>query len=315
MNVDTVKKFLAQKQFPFLSKAPDVQLLGNGAYNTTFVIDNDFVFRANTHRDSVGGHGLRSEHDILQVLPAGIAPKPYHLDDSCADFPVPYRIESFASGRVITDFTPHVLRMLAQHLIKVHSHKSRKSGPYPGIRASYSIGSTLQQFIAETGDLPDFKEIVAKAQEYVVYWDNEMPLQEFSLVHYDLNSDNMLLDGDTLTLVDWEYSEFGDPAVDFAVLFWFSYLFGYTPRIPAKHRMLFYKEYVAAGGDAGVMDRASIQEPLVVLLQTLWFAAQIKNKDSIPSHILTTERLEIYKQGLQKGLVYLKEHGFKNHRN
>lgn len=310
MNVTQIAQFLKKKQFSFLSQEPIIRLIGTSAYNTTFSIDEKYVFRANTHQDDVGGHGLRSEHEILKLLPLGMAPEPLILDDSCKEFPVPYRIESLAKGEVVSLYTKEILSLLAKHLAKKHSFTFEKSGPYPGTKKTYSIGETLKPFMDAMKDAEEFHEFIQKANEYIIFYDSKLSLKQFSLVHYDLNSDNMLFDGHKLTLIDWEFAEIGDPAVDICTLFWFSYLFGYTPKISDEDKDFFLQEYIAAGGSADIRDRIKIQEPLIVLLQSLWFAAQIKNNDRIPVHILTSERLEIYKQGLQLGLKYLYEHNF-----
>ncbi|MBS3128459.1 aminoglycoside phosphotransferase family protein [Candidatus Woesearchaeota archaeon] len=310
---EQIKSFLIKKNFSFLPKHFDVKLIGNGAYNTNFLIDGEkrFVFRVNTHTDQVAGKGLDNEHTILTSLPKGIAPKSFYVDVSKMEFPFPFRIEEFKEGSCPTHFSKKLLGTLAKTLALLHQKKFRLSGTFPGNTEGFRFENFMRPFLEQLkGKDKNIDKIIEKAKLFVKYYDKQNPLTSFSLIHFDIHLHNMLYDQKNLTLVDWEYAEIGDSAIDIATVFWYSPMFDYSPIFSEKERVFFLERYIEASENPEIVSRLKIAEPIIVLIQTLWLKAQLDNIDQIPSHIRTEDRIQRYRKGFEIGLNFLRKHDF-----
>jgi len=87
---------------------------------------------------------------------------------------------------------------------------------------------------------------------------------DFAQLHGDLTLGNMVWNGDSVTLIDWEYARDGDPAEDLA------YLFSEQP-VSEELSTAFHQSYIAAGGDPNASKRAAWYAPLVALDSALWW--------------------------------------------
>lgn len=92
-------------------------------------------------------------------------------------------------------------------------------------------------------------------------WDEPI----FSLLHGDLSAGNILWDGETPTLIDWEFARDGDPAEDLAYL-------TSEARLEPEQLADVAEGYVSAGGEAWAFARVPVWLPLVRLDAALWWA-------------------------------------------
>ncbi len=313
-----IEKLLREKQFYFLSDKFSVNYLSKGAYNTMYVISSGkenkkFVIRINTHQDEFSGSGMESEFKVLSSLPEGIAPKPYVVDVSKKYFPYSYMIQSFVSGKHPTKFSLKLLSQLAKKMSLIHSINLSKCGIFPGKFEKYSLIRLLKPYFkrAET-HISEIRNLMNSAKKYVEYHDKKNPLKKFSLIHYDVHYKNLIYDGKEVYFLDWEFAESGDPAMDIAMLFWYSTLFDSKIKLTELQKAHFIKEYKKLANGGNIEKRIKIQEPIVVLIQLLWLKSQIKNWEALPQPLsleIKQQKLD-YEQSVKIALDFLNKHRF-----
>lgn len=98
----------------------------------------------------------------------------------------------------------------------------------------------------------------------------------FAQLHGDLTLGNMVWNGDSVTLIDWEYARDGDPAEDLAYLF---------SEQPVSEGLItdFHHSYIMAGGDPNTTKRAAWYSPLVALDSALWWGDYHLRQGNDPS--------------------------------
>ena len=86
----------------------------------------------------------------------------------------------------------------------------------------------------------------------------------FSLIHYDLNPDNILQEKENnILFLDWRQALIGDRAMDIAKLFYKNYL-------SEEQKELFFNTYKQEIDDPTIYKRTKIYEPLIRLGSILW---------------------------------------------
>jgi thiamine kinase-like enzyme len=86
----------------------------------------------------------------------------------------------------------------------------------------------------------------------------------FSLIHYDLNPENIFRDKEkNILFLDWRQAVIGDRAMDVAKLFYKNYL-------NKEQKELFFKSYEQKMDDLTIRQRAEVYEPLIRLGSILW---------------------------------------------
>jgi thiamine kinase-like enzyme len=204
-------------------------------------------------------HRAAREYDTLRLLRAAgldIAPEPLWLDESRTTLPYPIVVYRWLGGRALS--TPLTARQLAALLEALqHMHALRPGAPGPDLRDAWFqwfdwapyleelreslalYGSWLAENDPAGPELRDrLTRLVARTGETVRASDvrpqrDVVPLR---LCRMDHNLANGVWGADgRLRWVDWEYSGWGDPAMDLAELRWHVALLGLGD---AGHRWL-----------------------------------------------------------------------------
>jgi aminoglycoside phosphotransferase (APT) family kinase protein len=157
------------------------------------------------------------EFKLLHLLHAvGLATSmPYHLDQSCAIFSMPYIVIEYIEGE--TEFAPsnlpHLLLQLATHLSRIHQIDDSKLDVsfLPKLEKRYA--ETLRERPTNVDESLDEGRI-RNVLEAV--W--PFPQRNTSvLLHGDFWPGNVLWkDGQLVAIIDWEDATLGDPLADVA---------------------------------------------------------------------------------------------------
>lgn len=114
-----------------------------------------------------------------------------------------------------------------------------------------------------------------KVDDSVNLLENDFSDRNFSLIHFDLHKDNILLDeNNNIILIDWGNASIGDNAMDIAKLF-------YKNNFSEKQKQVFFENYSFA--DDTIKKRVDVYYQLVVLNSLAWRldAVRSKNVDDI----------------------------------
>ncbi len=225
-----------------------------------------------------GDWRLRREADVLMDIHHGCPGVPHWagLFEGNGD---PMLVHDYAPGAParLETVSDTALTSLASCLAGIHAHHRPHYAIWPWLRRTSGsrAGAFLDRLAAlsrytsfETGLSEQLRERVGEL--YVNLKHSELrddagwDARRFSQLHGDLSVGNMIWDGDSVTLIDWEYARDGDPAEDLA------YLFSEQPA-PERTTTIFQHAYIVAGGDPCAVARAAWYAPLVALDSALWW--------------------------------------------
>ncbi len=169
-----------------------------------------------------GAESLAKEYKTLQSLPQGLAPEPIFLDLSGKILNQPFMIQSFVEGQRVNKWTDELLQKFAQSLALLHQTQKKKiTKPINIKKYFYSLDQYFFQDLPELIQFNNLKKLIDKTNNFI---ENNKSLftslKNYSLIHGDLNQDNILLDEKKFKLIDWELAEYNDPARDFATFFY-----------------------------------------------------------------------------------------------
>jgi aminoglycoside phosphotransferase (APT) family kinase protein len=206
-------------------------LLGAGESNLSLRVDVNgqprFTARL-AYRPEADAH-LAHEFADLALLPPGIGPTPLHLDLSRQYVPYPCAILSFVPGDIHVDWPSEDLQTHAATLARLHQQQmpcwgatdDLHNGPFDmheRFRASLTYWRTHHP---ELFEIAVVERLVPRLDAYfAAHNDLFTALPSFSPVHGDLCVPNILFDRGAVRYIDWEWMEYGDPAMDVAQLGW-----------------------------------------------------------------------------------------------
>lgn len=173
----------------------------------------------------------------------------------------------------LADVSTVARERLGECLAWLHGHRRDGYTIWPsldirhGTRADlyHARLDTLRRYQSAQGALPDASGLIVRLAEAELPPSAGWHERDFALCHGDLSIGNILWDGDTVALIDWEFARDGDPAEDIAYLTAEQHL---SPDLIAD----IGEAYVAAGGDPWAFARLPAWLPLVALDAALWWA-------------------------------------------
>lgn len=211
------------------------------------------VWREQSRQASDYGVNYQLEAKLLSALDfLPFTPKPYHI---APEFTLLHWIE----GDTPTEYDTPLLQQLAEQLAELHAIDLQ------AVQSS-----------------PDFAKLVLH-ERCQVLWDTLSPEQQailpFSppfqavepfataICHHDLHLGNLVLQGEQLFLIDWEYSAISDPALELALFF-------SANTLTEDQQAVFLATYFAksAWDRTACLAKVAEYQPLVKQLTALWFA-------------------------------------------
>jgi aminoglycoside phosphotransferase (APT) family kinase protein len=283
-------------------------LLGAGESNLSLRVDVNgqprFTARL-AYRPEADAHLAREFRD-LALLPAGVGPAPLYLDLSRQHVPYPCAILSFVPGDIRTDWTVADLQAHAATLARLHRPLVSRWGASGDLHGGPfdmhgRFGASLAYWRTHHPELFQIavvERLVARLDAYFAA-NNDLftALPSFSLVHGDLCVSNILFDRGTVHYIDWEWMEYGDPAMDLTQLGWDIANPPWQLCLVGDRLDTFLHAYLARRPDPTLPERREVWMTYFKFFDHLHFrtrvAQQAKPTSAMgPQHAAAVERIE-----------------------
>lgn len=247
----------------------------------------------------------------LALAPPGLAPEPIALTEvrrlvgkragSAAAYPI--IVETLARGRVRApvDWTARAREHLAAGFARLHERvwaapgavTTREANPRAPIRFDAHIDSVVEYWARQLRvDGTPFDDLVGPMTAYAAAVAPRIAaVAEFALLHGDPVLTNVLVDEqERITLVDWEWTQIGDPARDLAFLGGAIHADPWYAALNDAEITAFLRAYIDAGGRGDLADLRARRdawlaaEAFGVLGYLLWLDADPAQRAS-PWHV------------------------------
>ena len=278
--------------------------LGGGEGNDTFVLDcagTNLILRVARYSEL---NKLGHEAQALRLLNLDQVPKLVYFDDSQHIHGKAWILESHLEGGQVESLSTKQFESLGELLAKVHRvHSDEPSN----LNFWQEFIDTKRPFGDEQAFLnhPDdtLKKLIRKSKDY--FLSHKLYDVVPSLIHGDISLGNMLIDGETVSLIDWEYSRFTDPMADFSTLFYEDMEQNqgkWRMRIKEPEKDALFIGYTAAGGVINEQ-RLKAWHNFDKLGGAVYFYWKMHHS----GHTISLEQTALYKEELDKLLVSLEQ--------
>jgi aminoglycoside phosphotransferase (APT) family kinase protein len=271
--------------------------LGGGEVNNTFVLDCEdrkVILRVTKYSDV---NNLNQEARALSLLDLSQAPKLIYFNPAQRVKQRGWIIESYIDGLQVTSLTISQFEKLGELLAQIHKVKSQNN-----IHLDFwkNFLDASKHFGNEQALLnhPDAKlnKLIHRAYEYFQSLNSYSVTP--SLVHGDVTLSNMLVNGDEVSLIDWEFSKFKDPLADFSTMYYedMEYNNGkWRIHIKNDEKTALFDGYTKAGG---AIDESRLK--VWLNLDKLGAAVYLYWKMYQSGHEIGSESMSQYKVDLDK---------------
>ena len=227
--------------------------LGGGEVNDTFLLDcgdTKAVLRVTRYHDVIN---LEKEARALQVLEIHNIPKLLFFDESSRILNRAWILETYVEGTTPKILTNEQYKSLGAVLAEIHKVKHIEQVTYD-LWADFIFAAKRFGSEERLMNHPDsrMRELINRAKPYLIDHANRFGHVQESLVHGDVTPSNILVDGDAVGLIDWEFSRFKDPMSDFSTAFYEDMEFNrgkWRVHITSAQKQAFYEGYTSAGGE------------------------------------------------------------------
>jgi aminoglycoside phosphotransferase (APT) family kinase protein len=166
--------------------------------------------------------GLSHEYSVLRDLANGIGPQPHYLDTQDQEYPI--LAEEYVEGvhAPYSEWTDMAFLDLARKLALLHSQQ--QAGGNPTDLHEYFMRQAMPQRIASIHSEHGQRLKTNLLRDVYRQLDNNQPLFDIappfvSRIHNDIHANNLLLSGSSVRLIDWEYADHGDPALELSTVY------------------------------------------------------------------------------------------------
>ncbi|MDH2925256.1 thiamine kinase [Nicoletella semolina] len=243
---------IKQRQSPIVQISP---LAGLTACSQLIELANGerYIWRKQSDRASNYGINYQAEAMLLQELaPLGFTPKVVYSDAQGS-------LLNWIEGAVPSAFSNELLEKLARYLARLHHFD------WQAVKNSqnFAILNLAERCTFLWEKLPDTKQ---KQLSSLRPFRQITPLAQ-AVCHHDLHLGNLLLQDNSLFIIDWEYAALSDPALDIALFF-------ESSQLTSQQKMHFFTHYFAKNSVNLTAYAAKIKEyqPEIKKLNQLWFA-------------------------------------------
>ena len=273
----------------YLDSIDNVKILSltPGAYNLNYHVEvnhQKFIFRINIEAQSGLANQIRYEYQVLKFLEGHhIAPKVFHLDDTCEVFDFGILIQEYLNG-------PHLVYKKNQILEVAHLLVRLHSLPFGAMDFITWQDPLLETFNLARNDLRNYKKR-KNADQAIINLAAKLlkgsePLLEAkqnlfkvdSVNHTDVVCDNFIRTADGLRMIDWEKPRADDCSYDIGCFLSEPAQLWCTEDIATpEDRDGFVQAYAQQSGkDEGLLcEKVDIREPLISLHWILWGAIKL----------------------------------------
>jgi aminoglycoside phosphotransferase (APT) family kinase protein len=276
----------------FAADAPlTISVLAQGEYNLNYLVAcgaRRVVARINTGTQTAQSDQIGYEYRALEFLrPAGIAPEPFLLDNSGAEIPYGFLVESYFPGRPLdyaTEVTLAARTIAALHTLPTAGHPSFIVVPEPLTGSWQEAKEYLDVFLAAPEADPHvvriFERVLPALANLAARNGSRFRPEERVITHTDVQAHNFVVDDPTAPramLVDWEKPKLDDGSYDlcnFLTPTCTLWKMDYT--LSEAQRAAFLTSYAEAVGDhlAGrnLAARVETRMPFIYLRAVAWCA-------------------------------------------
>lgn len=224
--------------------------LGGGELNDTFLLHcdaQDIIMRISRHP---GRTALKREARALRLL-EGVsgAPKLIFFDEESQQDEKIWILESYQSGQHVKRLSIEQFQTLGTLLAGVHKIQGNNQCPDPwsiAVNNCHRFGD--ESYLLAHPDTRLQKQFQILKDQSKLFATH--PKVE-RLRHCDVTPSNTLVNGEDISLIDWELSGFGDPMTDFSTGYWSDMELNngkWRQKISYDERQALYGGYTDAGG-------------------------------------------------------------------
>lgn len=227
---ENISKLLKKAQLPLATK---IEPLGSGELNNSYRVTtgtSNYCIRIAKYE---GKKGLQRENDALKRLPSGIGPEIIYFSVNTDPIATSWIIESYIEGVTPKRLTLAQFKDLGIKMAKIHSVPAPLKdivdvGEVTGNKYEvwkYIMWSCRSFYTEEQilDSMPNQKlsDICRRSRLWLEQ--NSKVFENLTtkkMLHKDVTMSNLLVRGEEVFLIDWEFRDFGDPMVDFSTGFW-----------------------------------------------------------------------------------------------
>ncbi len=228
------------------------EALGGGEGNDTFLIsfgDEKAILRIAKYSDQ---NSLHQEARALKLLDSNQIPKLIYFDQKSRINGRQWILESYISGTSANKLSLHQFNSLGVLLAGIHSVKSGKLGI--NIWSCFLDECKMfgdEKFLLNHPD-PILNELISLSRKHFGLMQPKLDKVPEALIHGDATPSNILVKGDIVSLIDWEFSKYKDPLAEFSTIFYedMEYNQGkWRTQISKEEKAALYNGYTSVGGE------------------------------------------------------------------
>lgn len=215
-----------------------------------------YVLREQSARATELGVNYQQEAYILtKIQPLAFAPKPIYADSEAS-------LLTWIEGEVPSQFSLSLLEKLAVQLAKLHQFDRQAvkfSENFVPLDLAERCAFLWQQLPLEKQAKLPFSPPFSKVEPFAQ-----------ALCHHDLHLANLIVQGEKLFLIDWEYAAVSDPALELALFF-------ASNPLSDRQKDHFLQCYFAAAFPKNRQNltaccaKMAEYQPLIAILTALWY--------------------------------------------
>jgi Ser/Thr protein kinase RdoA (MazF antagonist) len=229
----------------------EFQALGGGEVNDTYKISiNDGYAILRIAKDQEQ-RTLENEARALKLLDSPYIPQLIYFNEHNSIKNRLWILESCIGGTIKPRLTEPQFNKLGQLLAQVHSVKSSERGVNLWRQFLDNCKSFGDEELLLNHPHEKLKILIRKEYELCKDLQISYNLITPSLIHLDATPSNILVDGDKVGLIDWEFSKFNDSMSDFSTVYYedVEYNLGkWRIKITSAEKDALFSGYETAGG-------------------------------------------------------------------
>jgi aminoglycoside phosphotransferase (APT) family kinase protein len=195
---------------------------------------------------------LDQEANALGLLDLPQVPKLLFFDAKSEIKNRAWILESYVEGHGAKELSVEQYRSLGTLLAQIHSVKSphKKTLDFWKYYLSASKRFGDEDYLLNHPH-PRLQALIRSAKPYMDSQTQRYENIDETLVHADATPSNVLVNGQEVSLIDWEFSQFKDPMSDFSTVYYddLEYNHGkWRPRISTEKKSALFDGYTSQGG-------------------------------------------------------------------
>jgi len=275
----TLKNKNLVSKLPFLKEINKIAQLGSGTSNLNYLIitpSKKIVLRKNIVKTSK--NKLKREFRSLKAIESlNIAPKILHFqkDSKIGSFIILNYLEGNTLDKTKYVLDLKFLKLLAKevallHSIPISSLKKKLSSQYKILdRYLYE----LKQYEKKFKPFLNSSEFFDFMKDMFVRFSKDFKNKKFSykssLIHTDIQEQNIILNYGRIKFIDWEFTMISDPATEVAYV-----VTQFGKPFSLKQKNIFINEYLKHRKDSSLKERVELYIPIRYYIDFLWSVLQ-----------------------------------------